>query len=152
VHSPYQDASQWAWEHLRKSQARKLILLARRLEELPEIDAAFAAGEVPWTKVREIARVATRETERTWLQLARTGTSREVEEAVSRAKPGDEPHRGFQARPPKYLHSAGFARNPKGRGQKSEVRSQCQRIRRSGNPPAQRSWHPASSPLLGRGR
>jgi hypothetical protein len=103
IHRPLKDAAEWAWTHLRRSRADKLVLLARYLEELPEIDAAFAAGEVPWTKVREIARVAMRETERKWLHLARTGTSREVEEAVSRAKRGDEPHRGFKARPPKYL-------------------------------------------------
>jgi four helix bundle protein len=48
-----------------------------------------------------------------------------------------------------HLHSAGFARNPMGRGQRSDVRGQCQGIRRSGNSPAQRSWHPAFSPPLG---
>src|SRR5512132_50963 len=58
VYRPLRDAAAWAEIHLDFQRADRLILLARRLEDLPEIDAAFAAGEVPWTKVREIARVA----------------------------------------------------------------------------------------------
>ena len=57
--TPEKDAVIWALKNLEYKGAGPLILLARRLEELPEIDAAFDAGEVQWTKVREIARVAT---------------------------------------------------------------------------------------------
>jgi hypothetical protein len=76
TYRPLRDAAAWAAAHLGCQRADKLILTARRLEELLEIDAAFAAGKVPWTKVREIARVATAETERKWLHLALTATTR----------------------------------------------------------------------------
>ena len=100
---PEKDAAAWAWKHLGFRRADKLILLSKRLRELPEIDAAFSRGEVPWTKVREIARVATSETEREWLDLARRGTSRELEDRVAQAKRGDRPGEGFKARRQKYI-------------------------------------------------
>ena len=74
MYEPYQNAAEWARNHLPQPQRErpdKLILLARRLEKLPLIEAAFNSGEVPWTKIREIARVASRETEQELLDLAR---------------------------------------------------------------------------------
>jgi Holliday junction DNA helicase RuvB len=109
TYRPLRDAAAWAAAHLGCQRADKLILTARRLEELLEIDTAFAAGKVPWTKVREIARVATAETERKWLHLALTATSREVEEAVARAKRGDEPREGLKARRPRYVEKILFS-------------------------------------------
>jgi Holliday junction DNA helicase RuvB len=109
TYRPLRDAAAWAAAHLGCHRADKLILAARRLEELLEIDAAFAAGKVPWTKVREIARVATAETERKWLHLALTATSREVEEAVARARRGDEPREGLKARRPRYFEKIVFS-------------------------------------------
>src|SRR5262245_36717964 len=64
MYEPYQDAAEWARKHLPQQKGLdKLILLARRLEKLPLIEAAFNSGEVPWTKVREIARIADEDTE-----------------------------------------------------------------------------------------
>src|SRR6266540_3382520 len=102
AYRPEAGAAQWAWKHLDYKRADKLILLAKRLEELPEIDAAFSRGEVPWTKVREIARVAAPETEREWLALAKRCTSRELEAATAQAKVGDRPGQGLKARRSRY--------------------------------------------------
>ena len=76
----------------------KLILLAKRLEKLPRVDAAFNSGEVPWTKIREIARIATPDTEQVWLEKARRLTSRQLEEEVAGKKRGDRPGGGLKAR------------------------------------------------------
>ena len=52
---PFKDASQWARKHLGAChRVDKLMLLAKRLEELPQIEAAFDQGEVPWTKIRAV--------------------------------------------------------------------------------------------------
>jgi hypothetical protein len=45
--------------------AREKVRVARCLEELPLIDAAFAAGEISYSKVRAMTRVATPENEDT---------------------------------------------------------------------------------------
>jgi Holliday junction DNA helicase RuvB len=72
-------------------EANALLRIARALEELPEIDRAFSLGELSWSKVREITRVATPETETKWLELAKGKKVREIEWAVSRAKRGEAP-------------------------------------------------------------
>jgi hypothetical protein len=46
---PLGDAAEWARKHLpEQKRPDRLILLARRLEQLPAIEAAFHSGEVPW--------------------------------------------------------------------------------------------------------
>jgi len=70
---------------------RELMRIDRALEELPQIDDAFAEGKISWSAVREISRVATRETEKEWLDLALTTSMRKIEQAVSRAQHGDRP-------------------------------------------------------------
>ena len=48
----------------------------------PNTSAAFEAGEISWTKVREICRVATPETEDEWLMRAKRLTNRALEKMV----------------------------------------------------------------------
>ncbi|MGH9361552.1 MAG: HNH endonuclease, partial [Thermoanaerobaculia bacterium] len=72
-------------------EARDLLRVARALEELPELNGAFAAGEIGWSKLREISLVAVGETELEWLEVARTRTCREVELAVKRVRRGQKP-------------------------------------------------------------
>src|SRR5262245_35879033 len=96
---PFKDASLWAHKHLpQRPRPDRLILLAERLEKLPQIRAAFDSGEVPWTKIREIARIATLEHEKVWLDLARRLTCRELEAEVAWKKRGDKPGGGLKAR------------------------------------------------------
>jgi len=68
-----------------------LLRIADALPELPKLDRAFNRGKIEWTKVREITRVATPETEAAWIDFARTHTCREVEQKVAKTNKGEEP-------------------------------------------------------------
>ncbi len=48
----------------------ELLSTARALEKLPHLSQAFREGKLCWGKVREIKRVATPETEETWVNFA----------------------------------------------------------------------------------
>ena len=56
--------------------------MARRLEELPRIHAAFARGELSYAKVRALTRVATAATEEELLELASVFTAHQLERTV----------------------------------------------------------------------
>jgi len=71
--------------------ATHFVRIGHRLRDLPEIDAAFARGELGWTKVREVAGVATAATEAAWLERARALPSRELERHVASARSGVPP-------------------------------------------------------------
>jgi hypothetical protein len=62
--------------------AREKVRVAQCLEALPLIDAAFAAGEISYSKVRAMTRVATTENEDYLLHIARHGTASHVERVV----------------------------------------------------------------------
>ncbi|HEU5394092.1 MAG TPA: HNH endonuclease signature motif containing protein, partial [Candidatus Methylomirabilis sp.] len=72
-------------------EARELLRIARALEELRILDAAFARGRIGWSKIREVTRVATPDTEEEWLRFARERSAHEVELAVAGAEEGDSP-------------------------------------------------------------
>jgi hypothetical protein len=76
--------------YARVGKAKDLIEIGERIERLPAIKRAYEEGELPWTKARQVVRVATAEDERTWLALAKTVSSRELERAVALAK-GERP-------------------------------------------------------------
>jgi hypothetical protein len=60
--------------------ARDQVRVARRLGDLPLVRAAFATGELSYTKVRAIARVArTPEMEKQLLEMARCATAAQLE-------------------------------------------------------------------------
>ncbi len=101
----FESAADWARRQLDLKRADKLILLAKRLEKLPKIRKAFDERELPWTKVREIARIADSDTEETWLDCARKSTSRELERQVEGKKRGDKPGGGLKARRWKYVET-----------------------------------------------
>jgi len=64
---------------------------AEALEKLPALERALTLGEATWSAVRELARVATAETERDWLEAAKGRTMREIERLVAGREPGDRP-------------------------------------------------------------
>jgi len=70
--------------------ARQLVELARRLKELPALERTFRDGDLSWTKCRQVARVATKETEQAWIGRAKATTNRELEDEVAREK-GETP-------------------------------------------------------------
>ncbi len=62
--------------------AREKVRVARALAELPRISAAMRDGELSFSKVRALTRVATPETEERLLDFARAGTAAHVERLV----------------------------------------------------------------------
>ena len=62
--------------------AREKVRVARALEQLPEIADAFAKGEISYSKVRAMTRVATSANEQVLVHVARHGTAAHVEKLV----------------------------------------------------------------------
>jgi len=62
--------------------AREKLRVAHALEALPSIGAAMGRGELSYSKVRALTRVATRETEDYLLSIALAGTAEHVERLV----------------------------------------------------------------------
>src|SRR5437868_5273855 len=62
--------------------AHQRVRVARALPSLPRISQAFACGELSYSKVRALTRVATPETEERLLKFARCGTAAHVERLV----------------------------------------------------------------------
>jgi hypothetical protein len=73
--------AQWlSWQcSLAPSAAREQVRVARRLAELPLITAAFGRGELSYSQVRAMSRVATPEVEESMLELARFSTAAQLE-------------------------------------------------------------------------
>jgi hypothetical protein len=67
------------------------LRVAEALEALPGLSGALARGELSWSIVRELTRVATTETEADWLGCSRDRTVRDVERMVSGHAPGSRP-------------------------------------------------------------
>jgi hypothetical protein len=64
--------------------AREHVRVARRLRELPLICEAFAAGEISYSKVRALTRVASERTEQSLLTIARHATGAQMERLARR--------------------------------------------------------------------
>ena len=62
--------------------AREHVRVARALGTLPRVAQALARGELSYSKVRELTRVATPETEERLLAVGRAGTAEHVERIV----------------------------------------------------------------------
>src|SRR5262245_56170353 len=70
---------------------KEKVRVAEALEELTEMAQALKDGEICWSALREITRVATPRTEAEWLRVARGRSVRQIERLVSGKKPGDGP-------------------------------------------------------------
>jgi hypothetical protein len=68
------------------------LRVAEALEELPQLERTLRDGELSWSAVRELTRIATRTTEQSWIAAARGRSLRDVEKLVSGRKPGDLPN------------------------------------------------------------
>ena len=62
--------------------AREHLRVARRLEELPQIRAAFGRGELSYSKVRALTRVENVEEERALLEMAEDATASQLERII----------------------------------------------------------------------
>src|SRR5688572_31277657 len=67
---------------LDRGAAREKVRVARALGTLPRLSQALASGELSYSKVRALTRVATPETEERLLAVGRTGTAEHVERIV----------------------------------------------------------------------
>jgi hypothetical protein len=67
------------------------LRVAEALEELPATSGEFRQGNLSYSAVRELTRVATPDTEQDWLEAARGRTVREVEQLVSGHPRGSSP-------------------------------------------------------------
>ena len=68
------------------SKTSQFVRLAGALEELPRLRRSVAAGELGWTKAREVAKVATPDSEEQWITEAGRSSSRSLEEKVRVAR------------------------------------------------------------------
>ncbi len=67
------------------------LRVARELGALPRLEASLTAGELTYSAVRELTRIATGETEGAWLDEARGKNLRQVEAMLAGRKRGDLP-------------------------------------------------------------
>jgi len=67
---------------LRAGEARTMRRVATCLENLPRLTQAAELGHIPWSKLREIVRKASPETEGFWLELASRMRYHEIERLV----------------------------------------------------------------------
>jgi hypothetical protein len=62
--------------------ARERVRVARRLRDLPAIAAALAAGQMSWSQVRAVTRVAAADDGIDWVDLARHSSGEQLERIV----------------------------------------------------------------------
>jgi hypothetical protein len=70
---------------------REKLRVAHALETLPALGEALGTGDLSWSAVRELTRVATPETEAEWLAFSRGRTVRQLERKVALHQRGDAP-------------------------------------------------------------
>jgi hypothetical protein len=71
--------------------ARERLRVAKALGELPAIGDSFADGDLSFSAVRELTRVATSDTDIDWRDFAVGKTVRELEDSVASHAPGSRP-------------------------------------------------------------
>ncbi len=64
----------------------QFIRLAEALDGLPELRASVEAGEMPWTKARSVAAVATPRSEGQWIALAKASSARQLEARIRESR------------------------------------------------------------------
>jgi hypothetical protein len=73
------------------SVASERIRVAEALDAMPVLDSALESGELAYSAVRAITRIATRKTERAWVAACRGKNMRQIEELLAEREPGDRP-------------------------------------------------------------
>jgi 5-methylcytosine-specific restriction endonuclease McrA len=76
---------------LPRSKAEGLLRLGRSLQRLPVLDRAWSAGEVDWTKARDMLSILTPENEAAWVERAGRRTNRELEADLRVTLTGEPP-------------------------------------------------------------
>ena len=84
-------------------QLQELARVHRALAGLPALERALLASELPWSKVRLIARVATPEDEEAWIARARGMSTRGLEQEVQRIAGEEAPGLADEGAPEKRI-------------------------------------------------
>jgi hypothetical protein len=71
--------------------AAERLRVAEALDSLPAIEAALQSGDLSYSAVRELTRIATRKTEQAWVAACRGKILRQIEELVAEREVGDTP-------------------------------------------------------------
>jgi hypothetical protein len=71
--------------------ASERLRVAEALDALPAIEDALASGELSYSAVRELTRIATPRTEEAWLDACEGKNLRQIEELVAEREHGDAP-------------------------------------------------------------
>jgi hypothetical protein len=71
--------------------AQERLRVARALGTLPQLTAALTHGELPFSAIRELTRIATPATEAAWRGAAAGKNLRQIEDLVRDHRPGDQP-------------------------------------------------------------
>jgi hypothetical protein len=106
------NCAQWLnWQcGIGKLAAREKVRVARALEHLPLISESFARGELSYSKVRAMTRIATPENEAQLLNIARYGTANHVEKLVrkyrwvERLREAEQAHERHRMRRVKFFY------------------------------------------------
>jgi hypothetical protein len=77
--------------HYAPRTAHDRLRVARALADLPALSESLSSGELSYSAIREVVRVATPRTESAWLDAAHGRTLREIESMVAGHRPGDLP-------------------------------------------------------------
>jgi hypothetical protein len=108
-HHGAKSCAHWlAWRtSLDPGAAREWVRVARALEHLPLLSEAMRKGEISYSKVRALTRIATPETERPLVELARAGTAAHVERIVRACRrygPREEQEEESRLHACRYVH------------------------------------------------
>lgn len=84
----YNSINQYAQQGLGWSRTRTtdFIRLCQKLEALPEVKREVTEGELGYTKIREVVKVADAANEKEWLEVAKKESRRELEKQVKLAR------------------------------------------------------------------
>ena len=79
--------AQYAGHHfdVQRSETYELIRVAEVIDDLPECRKAFEEGSISWTTLKQVTRVASTRTEKTWLEFNEEHTFTEVRAEVQDA-------------------------------------------------------------------
>ncbi|MGD9548579.1 MAG: hypothetical protein AB7V45_13700 [Candidatus Krumholzibacteriia bacterium] len=69
-----------------KTRTNDFVIMARKLDDLPQIKQSLETGKLGYTKAREIIKVATPATEKDWVKAACTTPRRRLAEKVARVR------------------------------------------------------------------
>ncbi len=105
----YSSAYQYAATELGFSSTRcgDFLMLARKLDELPQLKSAMEEGKIGYTKAREVIKVASPQSEGLWIETAKKQSRQELRRQVDRARletknrRQENPDQGQLVEPPK---------------------------------------------------